>query len=232
MKSESLPGELPSISIKSKSVSLRFPILVGDFDTSNLKGFILWLANVIHESSLFPIKFDFPVKYSGLVFSPLSIDLSIQLTRQVLTGCRFHLKQAFVRSSRTLSLDQRQQYLNQMSKLIECKSKSGFFNLAYSIQQQYPQLRSYIGYWSKSFYRLLAFKSFQNPRLCNSHRSFTTNYSESFHRQLRSLRTRNLPLGYFYIILSKFLDHFSVLFSNPGIGYHYGSSFLDSSRTK
>ena len=75
-------------------------------------------------------------------------------------------------------------------------------------------------------------KSFQNPRLGNSHRYFTTNYSESFHCQLRSLRTRNLPLGYFYIILSKFLDHFSVLYENPGIGYYYGSSFLCSNRIK
>ena len=222
----------PSITSGSTKISLRFPLLVGDFDTANLKGFILGLANVIHESFSFPIVFDGPVRYFGLVFSPLSIDLSLSLTRQVLTGCRFHLKQAFVRSSRSLPIDRRRKYLDQLSELISVRSKSRFFNLVSTLTQSYPQLSNYILYWSKSFFRLLAFKSFQTPRLGFSQSFQTTNYSESFHRQLRSLRTRNLPVGYFFIILSRFHDHFSVLYSHPTIGYHYGSSFLATSRSK
>ena len=71
--------------------------------------------------------------------------------------------------------------------------------------------------WTHSFSRLIAFKSFRVHQYGFENQLHTTNISESFHRQLRSLKTRNLPLAYFFIILSKFLDHFHTVLCTPGL---------------
>lgn len=224
---------LPSVSHGSYDIQFKFSVLVGDYDLANLKGFILGVAAFLTQSSIFPFVYDSPRRHFGLSFTELSIDLAIVLSRQVLAGCRFHLKQAFHRSSRVLPQDQRGLFISRMNELIMEKSKSGFFSSTYSIQKEFPALSSYLQYWSNNFFRLIAFKSFQSSPHGFSRNSYTTNMSESFHRQLRSLNTRNMPISYFFIILSKFLDHFELILNTPGVSYRYGTSYLTkTSRVK